>query len=285
MEGLMISEIESAESFISRFRIRLREEINQGKIHTGIYQITSPKGRIYIGQSRNIQKRFLCYLSLGCYKQRRLYNSFLKHGVDRHQFKVIVQLSPRSHKDKINIHEKLAIEWFKKQGCEMLNLTNGGEGHTILPETRAKMSASKVGRYAGENNPNYGKGCFGERNGMYGKKHTKESIEKGHITRLERYKDKWELSKILTEEKRIESYNNWKRKVSKKGKKITPREVVQVDEYGNFINRFPTLRSAGIENNIHPAHVYKSCVKGKFAPTTRFKFIYAEIYDNTHTTV
>lgn len=55
----------------------------------GIYKITSPKQRIYIGQSTNIKKRFNHYNRLLCEKQRILYRSFLKYGVvkSRNNFK------------------------------------------------------------------------------------------------------------------------------------------------------------------------------------------------------
>ncbi len=56
----------------------------------GIYKITSPSSKVYIGQSVNIEKRFLNYKSLkNSKKQRALYNSFKKHGVCNHRFEVV----------------------------------------------------------------------------------------------------------------------------------------------------------------------------------------------------
>ena len=51
----------------------------------GIYKIISPSGKIYIGQSRNIDKRFQQYKRLNCAKQPRLYNSFIKYGIDKQE--------------------------------------------------------------------------------------------------------------------------------------------------------------------------------------------------------
>lgn len=46
----------------------------------GIYKITNPNSRIYIGQSINIKNRFWSYMSKGAAKnQHKLYNS-LKNG-------------------------------------------------------------------------------------------------------------------------------------------------------------------------------------------------------------
>lgn len=58
---------------------------------SGIYKITSPRGRVYIGESENIEKRFITYRRLRCKQQPKLYNSFLKYGVENHIFEVIMQ--------------------------------------------------------------------------------------------------------------------------------------------------------------------------------------------------
>lgn len=55
----------------------------------GIYKITSPSGRIYIGQSIDIRRRFRYYKNLKCKEQPKLYNSLLKYGVDAHKFEII----------------------------------------------------------------------------------------------------------------------------------------------------------------------------------------------------
>lgn len=58
---------------------------------TGIYKITSPTGRIYIGQSRDISRRFTQYRNNieSSLLQRKLYNSFKKYGVESHIFEII----------------------------------------------------------------------------------------------------------------------------------------------------------------------------------------------------
>lgn len=55
----------------------------------GIYKITNQKGRIYIGQSVNIYKRFINYKNLSCKQQVKLFFSLKKYGLDRHIFEVI----------------------------------------------------------------------------------------------------------------------------------------------------------------------------------------------------
>lgn len=54
----------------------------------GIYKITSPSGRVYIGQSVECEVRWKQYLWTGK-SQTKLYRSFEKHGKDSHTFEVI----------------------------------------------------------------------------------------------------------------------------------------------------------------------------------------------------
>ena len=55
----------------------------------GIYKITNPTGKIYIGQSTHIETRFDSYKKLKCKRQIKLYNSLLKYGWDNHITEII----------------------------------------------------------------------------------------------------------------------------------------------------------------------------------------------------
>lgn len=57
--------------------------------NSGIYKITSPTGKVYIGQALNIRHRLKRYFRLECKRQYKLYNSFIKYGVENHKFEVI----------------------------------------------------------------------------------------------------------------------------------------------------------------------------------------------------
>ena len=51
----------------------------------GIYKITSPSGKIYIGCSNNIYKRWSRYRHPeSIKKQTYIYNSLIKYGVENH---------------------------------------------------------------------------------------------------------------------------------------------------------------------------------------------------------
>ena len=56
----------------------------------GIYKITSPSGKIYIGQSININKRQENYRFPSSLKfQIKLRRSFQKYGPENHKFEII----------------------------------------------------------------------------------------------------------------------------------------------------------------------------------------------------
>lgn len=56
----------------------------------GIYKISSPSGKVYIGESINIERRFKYYQGLSQSKEQpKLYNSFKKYGINKHKFEII----------------------------------------------------------------------------------------------------------------------------------------------------------------------------------------------------
>lgn len=59
------------------------------KVIIGIYRIINPEGKIYIGKSKNILKRWDGYRKIGCKDQRKLHYSFLYEGIKNHIFEII----------------------------------------------------------------------------------------------------------------------------------------------------------------------------------------------------
>ena len=59
----------------------------------GIYKITSPSNKVYIGQSTNLEKRKDDYIKLRCDKQPKLFNSLQKYDWEQHIFEIIEECS------------------------------------------------------------------------------------------------------------------------------------------------------------------------------------------------
>lgn len=68
----------------------------------GIYKITSPTGKIYIGQSINIEKRKTTYKYKNCKGQIKLFNSIQKYGWNNHKFEIleICEVSELNNKER-----------------------------------------------------------------------------------------------------------------------------------------------------------------------------------------
>jgi hypothetical protein len=60
------------------------------KFECGVYKITSPEGKVYIGSSTNLTKRFNKYRSLTDVRQSLLRNSLIKHGYENHVIEIVV---------------------------------------------------------------------------------------------------------------------------------------------------------------------------------------------------
>jgi group I intron endonuclease len=81
----------------------------------GIYKIISPSGKIYIGQSINIEERRKHYLNLNkCKHQPKIYNSLRKHSIENHIFEIIEECSL----EQLNERETYWKQYY-------LNLVNG----------------------------------------------------------------------------------------------------------------------------------------------------------------
>jgi group I intron endonuclease len=110
----------------------------------GIYKITSPTNRIYIGQSNNIELRFKFYKNLRCKSQIRLYRSFLKHNVDQHKFEIIEECDIK----ELNNKERYWQDYYdvisnKGMNCILTNADN--KSGKLSKFTKNKLSKSTKG--------------------------------------------------------------------------------------------------------------------------------------------
>mgnify|MGYP001198546462 CR=1 FL=1 len=143
----------------------------------GIYKITNPKGKIYIGQSINIEKRWLNYKCLYNVKsQIRLYRSFQKYGVNTHIFEIIEECSENDLNNKERYYQDL-YNVIGKKGLNCRLTESDNKSGKLSQETKDKVSKTHIKlRNLGLGNPP--PVLYGSDNGMFNKKHSKESIRK-----------------------------------------------------------------------------------------------------------
>lgn len=111
----------------------------------GIYKITNPNDRVYIGQSVNIEERFKKYYNLSCSKQPRLYRSLKKYGIDCHTFEVIEECSSEELNNRERYHQELCdVLSYKGMNCVYVNDNNSPKETSI--KTKDKISQALKGR-------------------------------------------------------------------------------------------------------------------------------------------
>lgn len=110
---------------------------------TGIYLITNLiNGKMYVGLSVDIPKRWNKHTKTSKNKSRAIKNALNKYGVDNFNFKMIHQCS----KKRLGELEKFYIKKLNTMSPNGYNLTSGGEHPEWSQESRDKLSVSLTGR-------------------------------------------------------------------------------------------------------------------------------------------
>lgn len=136
----------------------------------GIYKITSPTNKIYIGQSRHVILRKHYYGRHACKNQKRLYHSLEKYSFSAHIFEIIFQTDVDCDQSILDEREIYFMKLFAETN-ELLNTREGGYKGKHSAESIAKMKRSQAGKIR----PNFA-----------GRKHTLESKEKTRQKMLNR---------------------------------------------------------------------------------------------------
>lgn len=157
----------------------------------GIYKIESPSGKVYIGQSIDIERRFKKYKRQVTKVQPKLYNSFMKHGSDNHIFTVLEECKPEELTQKEDY-------WIKRYNSteEGLNVKQAGSKGKISESSKQKISKALSGR----------KITWGNKIslGNLGRKRSSET--KKNLSNLkneywkEKYRDVYEKSDVIKKE-------------------------------------------------------------------------------------
>lgn len=205
----------------------------------GIYKITSPNNRIYIGQSIDIDKRFYRYsiLSVNIKKQTKLYRSFLKYGALNHKFEILKECN----QNELNELERYYQEYYNSvdDGLNCVYTKTKDKVGSPSKETLEKMSIAQKG------NKNW-----------LGKKHTQESKDKISIAHKGmKYSAEINLSKGRKGRKsnRIGFFSE-----------LHPRskKIIQLDKEHNIINEWTCIMDIVRELGYSAGNI-SSCCSGR----------------------
>ena len=127
----------------------------------GVYKITSPTGKIYIGEAVNLQTRCKFYLTPNrIKKQRGIYNSLIKHSVESHTIEVL---------ELCNINQLLIRERYWQEFYDSVN--SGLNCFLSQTNKKKKVWSEETKKIMSENSK-------GINNPFYKKNHSEESLKK-----------------------------------------------------------------------------------------------------------
>ena len=235
----------------------------------GIYKITNPEGKSYIGLSREIETRWNSYKNMQFQSNTLLKESFKKYGYLNHVFEVIeeVILSEDTYGKNTALLRKRERYWIEELGTfyDGLNQNGGGSGcgsHTS--ESKQKISESLKGRPKPLD--------FGEkRTKDFYTEEWKEKISKSNKGRKSPMKGKVgpNKGKIMSEEQ--------KNKISKSNSKPKPKNFLnerkkQIIHINTHII-YQSISEAARQLNL-PKSGISQCCSGKRKATKGNKFSY-----------
>ena len=221
----------------------------------GIYKITSPSGKIYIGQTTNYSKRHNAYKNHKCKGQPKLFASIEKYGFINHTIEIVKECQV----EDLNYYERYYQEYYESvlNGLNLRYTATTDKSGFMSEETKKKMSNSGKGKVMSEE--------WRKNLSIAGtnRKHTEEEKQKisqankgkkksaEHIAKIQATLKTMQMPKRSEQTKALQSLNNGKSK-----------KVKQYDLQGNFINQFRSGSQASRELGISVMSI-SSCALGK----------------------
>lgn len=114
----------------------------------GIYKITSPTEKIYIGQSVDIFSRISKYRTVKCIEQPKLYRSLLKYSFENHNFEIIEECNI----EKLNERERYWQEFYNSvdKGLNCIYTKTNDKSGKSSDETKLKISLNNKRPFLGK---------------------------------------------------------------------------------------------------------------------------------------
>lgn len=223
-----------------------------------IYKLTSPNGKIYIGQTINKKQRKYHYNSNDFKSQNKLWNNVKKYNwKPSDTFEIIEEVVCGENKSILNEREIFWIKYFNSFQ-DGLNCNAGGcgnIGYIQSKETRKKMSLSKIGikhpDWRNKQKSEYTKG----------RKHTNDSKKKMSEVKIKR------MNKNIKKKISIGLIGN----KNGKGNKGKSKKILCIT---NGVI-YDSIKKASITLLLREADIIDVC-KNKKKEIKNYKFIYYE---------
>lgn len=238
-----------------------------------IYKHTSPSGKVYIGQTVNIKKRwgtngehYKTKKKNGDFIQHSFARAILKYGWENFTHEIILECHTKAEADYA---ERYLIKWYKLHNISY-NITEGGEGTMGVHQTLSSERKAAIRERMRTNHP------------MKGKHHTPEALAKIIAANRNRTYTE-EQKKAMADRARItlkgKSSTTEVREKLSKYKKEHPEtwiggwnkvEIHQYDLKGNYIASYPSATDAANALNKNINGDISRCAKGFVASAGGF---------------
>jgi group I intron endonuclease len=131
------------------------------EVYGVIYKLTSPSGKVYVGQTTMLERRWDYYRRLSCKHQRQLHKALVKYGWDSFIKEVVDYAYDKEYLDfleclYIGLNNSIATGYNSATGGAnskhspetIAKMRESKRGHTVSPETRAKLRLASLGHRA-----------------------------------------------------------------------------------------------------------------------------------------
>lgn len=239
----------------------------------GIYKLTAPNGKCYIGQSIDLDRRLRDYATGVHAGQRHLHRAVKKYGWDNFKVEILWRTKhPERYRNLNVLLDTLEIAWIKKFDSVNTgyNLQHGGSNGRLSEETKQKVAAARRGKtHSEEAKRKMSRGVV--QYSIGGKKiKTWEAITLAakslevHIT---------SISAVCRGKRRTAGGSQWRYlsddieelnplKNYKKGGDNLKKPVKQYTQEGNLIKKWESISSASRSLGVQHTSISKVC-RGK----------------------
>lgn len=118
-------------------------------MNSGVYKIVNPKGKVYVGSSFYVEDRIANYKKgWAGRRQPKLFNSFLKYGIDNHNFIILEICEKHKTKDRERYWQEV-YNVIGDMGLNCVLVESEGAPKMHTQATKKKISETLTGRVAG----------------------------------------------------------------------------------------------------------------------------------------
>lgn len=225
-----------------------------------IYKYTSPGGKVYIGQTRNVRQRRNAFLNKNkSYGGKKIDNARNKYGANNFLFNVLCVVETENLNELMFLLNRLEKVHIKRYDSVQngYNCNNGGGsmcGYKQSDETKSKISKANKGKAKTDEHK------------------TKISISKTGVKLSDEHK--FSITKAL-KDRRYTMNDKQKEAISKSKKGVENKkkfkQIVQLDLDNNVLNVFGSLKTAALFINGNYTAISK-CINGHRKTAFGFKW-------------